>query len=128
MLSQFFEYARYLKPVMKLFIAALAAGALAAAASGFGFPLMIAKVFPVVFDNTQIPPELQDMIARLVAPEHMHLAVLLAVCSLLPLVFAVRGIGHVLQRVLDQHRQHESAGGDQAGRLFQIADAAPFLH
>lgn len=93
MLSQFFEYARYLKPVMKLFIAALAAGALAAAASGFGFPLMIAKVFPVVFDNTQIPPELQDMIARLVAPEHMHLAVLLAVCSLLPLVFAVRGIG-----------------------------------
>ena len=63
MLSQFFEYARYLKPVMKLFIAALAAGALAAAASGFGFPLMIAKVFPVVFDNTQIPPELQDMIA-----------------------------------------------------------------
>ena len=29
MLSQFFEYARYLKPVMKLFIAALAAGALA---------------------------------------------------------------------------------------------------
>ena len=56
MLRQFFEYARYLKPVMKLFIAALAAGALAAAASGFGFPLMIAKVFPVVFDNTQIPP------------------------------------------------------------------------
>ena len=54
MLSQFFEYARYLKPVMKLFIAALAAWALAAAASGFGFPLMIAKVFPVVFDNTQI--------------------------------------------------------------------------
>lgn len=50
MLSQFFEYARYLKPVMKLFIAALAAGALAAAASGFGFPLMIAKVFPVVFE------------------------------------------------------------------------------
>ena len=34
-------------------------------ASGFGLPLMIAKVFPVVFDNTQIPPELQDMIARL---------------------------------------------------------------
>lgn len=68
MLSQFFEYARYLKPVMKLFIAALAAGALAAAASGFGFPLMIAKVFPVVFDNTQIPPELQDMIARLIPP------------------------------------------------------------
>ena len=29
MLRQFFEYARYLKPVMKLFIAALAAGALA---------------------------------------------------------------------------------------------------
>ena len=26
MLRQFFEYARYLKPVMKLFIAALAAG------------------------------------------------------------------------------------------------------
>mgnify|MGYP001099590576 FL=1 len=93
MLRQFFEYARYLKPVMKLFIAALGAGALAAAASGFGFPLMIAKVFPVVFDNTQIPPELQDMIARLVAPEHMRMAVLLAVCSLLPLVFSVRGIG-----------------------------------
>ena len=65
MLRQFFEYARYLKPVMKLFIAALAAGALAAAASGFGFPLMIAKVFPVVFDNTQIPPELQNIIAHL---------------------------------------------------------------
>lgn len=64
MLRQFFEYARYLKPVVKLFIAALAAGALAAAASGFGFPVMIAKVFPVVFDNTQIPPEIHDIIAR----------------------------------------------------------------
>lgn len=93
MLRQFFEYARYLKPVMRLFIAALIAGAVAAAASGFGFPLMIAKVFPVVFDNTQLPPEIHDMIARMVAPEHMHLAVLIVVCSLLPLVFAVRGIG-----------------------------------
>lgn len=93
MLRQFFEYARYLKPVVKLFTAALAAGALAAAASGFGFPVMIAKVFPVVFDNTQIPPEIHDIIARTVAPEHMHVAVLVAVCSLLPLIFAIRGIG-----------------------------------
>lgn len=93
MLKQFFEYARYLKPVFKLFLAALIAGAVAAAASGFGFPLMIAKVFPVVFDNTQIPPEIQDIIAQMVSPEHMHIAVLLAVCSLMPLVFAIRGIG-----------------------------------
>ena len=54
---------------------------------------MIAKVFPVVFDNTQIPPEIHDIIARTVAPEHMHVAVLVAVCSLLPLIFAIRGIG-----------------------------------
>lgn len=56
-------------------------------------PVMIAKVFPVVFDNTQIPPEIHDIIARTVAPEHMHVAVLVAVCSLLPLIFAIRGIG-----------------------------------
>ena len=93
MLKEFLEYARYLKPVRYLFIAALVAGAVAAAASGFGFPLMIAKVFPVVFDNTQIPSEVYDIISRVVAPEYMHMAVLIAVCSLLPLVFAVRGIG-----------------------------------
>lgn len=93
MLKEFFEYARYLKPVRHLFIAALVAGAVAAAASGFGFPLMIAKVFPVVFDNTQIPPAVYDVISRVVAPEYMRVAVLIAVCSLLPLVFAVRGIG-----------------------------------
>lgn len=96
MLKQFFEYTRYLKPVLKMFIAALIAGAAAAAASGFGFPLMIAKVFPVVFDNTQLPPEAHDLIAQVVRPENMHVAVLIVVCSLLPLVFAIRGLGTFL--------------------------------
>ena len=36
---------------------------------------------------------IKNIIAHLVAPEHMHTAVLVAVCSLLPLVFAIRGIG-----------------------------------
>lgn len=93
MLKQFFEYARYLKPVRWIFIAALLAGAIAAAASGFGFPLMIEKVFPVVFDNAKLSPQFREMISMMVAPENMRLAVLIAVCSLLPLIFAIRGVG-----------------------------------
>lgn len=93
MLRQFLAYAKYLRPVMKPFVAALIAGAVAAAASGFGFPLMIDKVFPVVFDNTQLPAGLHDTLSMVVAPEHIHMAVLIGVCSLLPLVFIVRGVG-----------------------------------
>ncbi len=96
---------------MKLFIAALAAGA-GAAASGFGFPPMIAKVFPVVFLTIRRFPRLQNIIAHLVALSTAHTAVLVAWWF-----FANVLLGSIVSmKVLE-----ETA-------LFQTANAAPLLH
>lgn len=93
MLKQFLAYLRYLKPVRVQFVLALLAGMVAAAASGFGFPVMIAKVFPVVFDNSQLPDEVRAYFINWVAPENLNTVLLIGVCALLPLVFFVRGLG-----------------------------------
>ncbi len=92
MLKQFFRFLIYLKPLMFPFLVALAFGIVAAAASGFGIPMMINKVFPVVFDNSQLPPFIQNILVDLVAPDHLHMAVLLAACLMLPLVMTIRGV------------------------------------
>ncbi len=93
MIKQFLGCSRYLRPVLPTFIAAIVAGAVAAAASGMGFPAMIAGVFPVVFDNEQLPPWIMEWLAEWVVPENLHMAVLLGVCAMLPLVFFIRGLG-----------------------------------
>lgn len=74
-IMEFRPYFALLKQVRSRFILALLFGVIYGAASGFGFPYMMYKVFPTVFSDD--PP---------------GLLALLSVAALLPAVFIVRGI------------------------------------
>lgn len=60
-MKRFFPYFVYLREAKGLFISGLAAGALYAAASGFGMPLMVKVVFPVIFGPK---PEMEQVITH----------------------------------------------------------------
>ncbi|MDH3067547.1 ABC transporter ATP-binding protein [Akkermansia sp. N21169] len=92
MMKQFFRFLVYLKPLLLPFILALLSGVVASAASGFGIPMMIDKVFPVVFDNSKLPPFIQDILVEMVAPDRLHMVVLITACLILPLVMTIRGV------------------------------------
>lgn len=60
-MRRFFPYFKYLKPVRWHLIAALICGILFGAANGAGLPLMMKKVFPVIFESGKnILPERWD--------------------------------------------------------------------
>lgn len=86
------HYAGYVWPLKWYLLLALVSGFVAAAASGFGIPVMIYKVFPAVFDPTTMPKPIVDFLARRVRPENLQDVVLFAACSALPLIFILRGI------------------------------------
>ena len=58
-MKRFFPYFTYLKEAKGTFVAGLVAGAVYAAASGFGMPLLLQKVFPVIFGPQ---PEIEEVI------------------------------------------------------------------
>lgn len=90
--SRILHYAGYVWPVKRYLILALISGLIAAAASGFGIPVLIYKVFPAVFDPTTMPQPILDFISGYVSPENLGKAVLFTACAAMPLVFVVRGI------------------------------------
>lgn len=76
------------------------AGVFAAMASGFGLPVIIQKVLPVVFGKEPPPPVLQEWLSRHIAPEHMDMALLWGAALFIPLIMAVRGISTYLNTYL----------------------------
>lgn len=90
--SRVVYYAGYVWPVKGYLILALISGLIAAAASGFGIPVLIYKVFPVVFDPSSMPKPILDFIARYVSPENLGKVVLFVACAAMPLIFVVRGL------------------------------------
>ena len=100
MLVKFLRYFRYLKPVKWAFLGAILSGVVAAGASGFGVPTMISKVFPVVFDNSQLPPWLYQAIASVTPEEYIAKVILFSACMLMPLVFVIRGIAMMINGYL----------------------------
>lgn len=92
MFKRFLPYFNYMKPVRGQFIIAVLSGVVAAWASGFGLPLMISKVFPIVFDNKKLPEFLQNFFTNYFPEYDTHQIVLMSVCALMPLIFIVRGI------------------------------------
>lgn len=91
-MKQFFRFLIYLKPLIFPFTLALVSGVVASVASGFGIPVMISKVFPVVFDNSMLPPSIQNFLVGMVAPENLHMVVLVTACLMLPLMMMIRGV------------------------------------
>jgi subfamily B ATP-binding cassette protein MsbA len=113
MFIQYLRFLKYLRPLAIPFVLALISGAVAASASGFGLPMMINQVFPVVFDNAKLPPYLHDWILSWADPDNLHTIVLVTACLMMPLVFVVRGVAtfingyltaYVGMRVLEEIR------------------------
>ena len=83
---------KYLPPYKGLVIAGVIAGVLAAAASGFGLPVIVQKVCPVVFGEVPPPAWLVDFLSRFIAPEEMQMATLVGAACIIPVVMMVRGL------------------------------------
>lgn len=83
---------KYVRPQMKLVALGVAAGIVAAAASGFGLPVMLQEVFPVVFGEAPAPAWVQGYLAERVAPADMDMTILAAAALLIPAIMIVRGV------------------------------------
>ena len=105
-MKKFLPYYPMLKPGIGTFIIALLCGALSGIASGFGLPLMLKKVLPVLFAGTETQDlelvnfdssqELFGGISATWLPD-IHLVVpagyvLIFALLLMPLVFIIRGV------------------------------------
>lgn len=105
-MKKFLPYYPMLKPVIGTFVIALLCGALSGIASGFGLPLMLKKVLPVLFSGTETQDlelinfdssqELFGGISATWLPD-IHLVipanyVLIFALLLMPLVFIIRGV------------------------------------
>ncbi len=88
---------RFIWPHRWLFVAALATGAITAATSGLGVPLMVKYIFPVVFTSKEAP-ELLTIFPRLAELDHSSL--LMLACASLPFIFLIRGVSMWLNAVM----------------------------
>lgn len=63
-MKRFYPYFAYLRGVKRTFVAGVLAGLVFAAASGFGMPMMVDKVFPVIFSSGNQVEELREALAE----------------------------------------------------------------
>ncbi|MDX2188041.1 MAG: ABC transporter ATP-binding protein [Opitutaceae bacterium] len=85
--GRFKPYTHYLKPHRSLIVWSIVCGIVAGAASGAGLPLMIKKVFPVIFSQSERILDSWELIA---------------IALWLPAVFLVRGVASYLNTYLVQ--------------------------
>lgn len=83
---------RYMLPRAGLLAGGIVAGAVAAAAAGFGLPVLSQHVFPVVFGETEAPAVVQAWMERHIAPENRAVFTLWAAALMIPFVMFLRGI------------------------------------
>lgn len=76
--------------------ASILAGAVSAWASGFGYPFMIDKVFPIVFGRAQLPPEIQDVLVKLFGENNLRESMVWVAACFLPFVVTVSGLAGFL--------------------------------
>src|ERR1051326_1141557 len=86
-MRRFRPYFRYLRPQRSLLIVAILCGVIAGVASGAGLPLMIDKVFPVIFAENAAPLTAWQLVA---------------VTLWIPFIFTIRGIAGYLNVYLIQ--------------------------
>lgn len=82
----------YLHPYRWTLVGAVIGGAAAAVASGFGLPMILQVMFPVIFDGEPLPPFLDWVLSFLVKPGNMAEAAVWTAALLLPLIVVVRGV------------------------------------
>ncbi len=92
-------FRRYLLPETGLILSAVIAGMVAAAAA-FVLPLIIKNVFPIVFGEKQLPPEVEAWMLKWLESEQMDGAKLWVAVAIIPVVMIARGIGTYLNGYL----------------------------
>ncbi|RYD42478.1 MAG: ABC transporter ATP-binding protein, partial [Verrucomicrobiaceae bacterium] len=68
-MKRFYPYFAYLAQVKGTYLAGIAAGLIFAAASGFGMPMLVKKVFPVIFSSSTQIEEVRAIVAESRSPE-----------------------------------------------------------
>lgn len=91
---------RYLRPHLTMLVFAVLAGVVAAAASGFGLPVMLNSVFPIVFGVQPAPEWLQEIMRNHVPAGRMEVALLAGAAMMIPLVMILRGVATFLNSFL----------------------------
>ena len=82
----------YLLPYRGTLAWAVVGGVVAAVASGFGIPVILQEMFPVIFDGKPLPPWAERVLLWYVSPENLPLVTVWATAAMLPLVVVVRGL------------------------------------
>lgn len=82
----------YLREHKKTILWAVLAGAVSAACAGFGLPVIIDKVFPIVFGTAPLPEPIKSWAEARFSPEDLATYTLWGTVALLPLTMLVKGI------------------------------------
>ena len=83
---------KYLPPYKRFVVGGIFFGVLAAASSGFGLPVIVQKVCPVVFGEIPAPEWLTQFLSRFVEPDAMQTATLIGAALIIPIVMTMRGL------------------------------------
>ena len=95
MLKKILSYFSYLKPVWFKFFLGIAFGIVYSVASGLGLPVMVEKVFPILFGNISEAPAWLISIADTYFEGKVDGGFLLICCLAIPAVVLVRAIGFI---------------------------------
>ena len=96
----FRRFYRHLKPARWPFVGGLLAGALYAASTGAGMPVMIKVLFPVFFNQEDEASPVVIATAQRFFGDAYQEKLLLVACLGLPLIFVIRGLGAYFNRYL----------------------------
>ena len=95
MLKKLLPYFKYLKPVWFKFFLGISFGVIYSLASGLGLPVMVEKVFPILFGNVSKSPEWLINIANIFFEGNLDGGFLLVCCLTIPAIMLIRGIGFI---------------------------------
>lgn len=95
MLEKLLPYFKYLKPVWFKFFLGIFFGVIYSLASGLGLPVMVEKVFPILFGNVSKSPEWLINIANIFFEGNLDGGFLLVCCLTIPAIMLIRGIGFI---------------------------------
>lgn len=86
----------YLIPYKGALAWAVLGGMVAAVAGGFGFPVILQEMFPIIFDGKPLPPWAERVILCFVSPENLPWLTIWGTAAMLPLVVVIKGVASFL--------------------------------
>ncbi len=91
---------KYVFQDLWILVPAILAGAVAAAAGGYGLPFIIKAAFPIVFGEEELPPAVEEWVRSTFQPENMRLVKLWLAALVIPLLMILRGLGTYINSYL----------------------------